>query len=73
MKRYLLFTSMALMGILILASVDSDAFCKRKKRKKQSTTKSTTAKDSVRVVHAPGVKNQKELDSIKASRVKKPN
>jgi hypothetical protein len=60
-----------LMSILLLSNFESEAFCKKKRKKKAKTTQVAPA-DTTRAVRAPGVKNQRELDSIKNSRVKKP-
>ena len=69
MKKYLLYVSLILTLIFLFSYVDSDALC-RKKKKKQTTTNTTPAADSTGAIRAPGVKNQRELDSIKNSRVK---
>ena len=72
MKKYLLSVSLVLMSIFIFSYFESDACKKKKKKKSQTTTTKTQAGDSTGAVRAPGVKNQRELDSIKNSRVKQP-
>lgn len=72
MKKYLLYANIILLAVIIFTSTQSCA-CKKKKSKKAkitNTNQSVNNQDTVRVVRAPGVKNQKELDSIKNSRVK---
>ncbi|MCC7031169.1 MAG: hypothetical protein IT257_12755 [Chitinophagaceae bacterium] len=71
MKKYLLSASLILFTLLLITDFDSQAFC-RKKRKKRTQTSKVAPADSNKAVRAPGVKNQHELDSIKRSKVKQP-
>jgi hypothetical protein len=76
MKKFLLLASTSLLLFFIFNSpLEASAKKKKKKIKKVNSTVVKTKEvkhDSIIVHRAPGVKNKKELDSIKNSRVKQP-
>jgi Flp pilus assembly protein TadB len=75
MRKYrLVISSLFLLFVLVFSFENSFAKKKRKKKRKittaQTTKANTTSKDSIKIVHAPGVRNQKSFDSLKAVKTK---
>ncbi|MBP9932422.1 MAG: hypothetical protein KBF25_01940 [Chitinophagaceae bacterium] len=67
MRKFLLLV-VSLLSVLFVVQMDASAK-KKKKRKRKAKPKTeqvATTADSMRVVRAPGVKNQQEYDSLKA-------
>jgi len=72
MNRFLL-SALSFLVLLFLLSADNEAFAKKKKRKKRTKARhgvvAQPAKDSVKVVKAPGVPNQVAYDSMKKAKM----
>lgn len=67
MRKFLLLV-VSLLSVLFVLQMDASEM-KKKKRKRKAKPKTeqvSTNSDSMRVVRAPGVKNQCEYDSLKA-------
>lgn len=76
MRKYLLLVNISML-LLFLFNSPLEASAKKKKKKIKKTTTNVlktneVKQDSIIIHRAPGVKNKKELDSIKNSRVKQP-